>query len=530
MASGGRDKRRGQAGTPPGRKGRATRRQFNGWALGLAVATPVAMAAQGPLRPPPPVDPFVLKQAATDARVRRFYSRRGWSAAWTEDQAFALNMALDGAIRHGLDAEAFRAPKGGYGDPASREAALTLTALAYGEALSRGIVDPASLHGIYTLERNTIDVVGGLDRALSRGEVASWLEALAPRDPEYMALSAAYVRARDEAALPLRPPVGPGPEIGLGAYDARVPRIAQKLIDRGFLQGPAGQEVTMTPAIVDGLKRVQMASGLPATGVLDALTVNALNIDPGDRARKLVLNLERRRWLKREVPDTRIDVNTCAAVFSYYDQGAVDWAGRAVCGSPGRPTPNLGGAFGDMVVNPPWNVPPSIAAREILPRGLAYLRRANMFLSGGRVVQRPGPRSALGQVKFNMQNPYAIYLHDTPEKSLFATFQRHKSHGCVRVENAVDFARHLSQRSGVQPEFEADLASGATRRVALAAPIPVRLLYHSVTLDEAGQPVFLDDAYGWDAKLSLAMGLGRLSRPVRMDAATPEEGTTPLGP
>lgn len=530
MASGRKETRR----TPPtaraNRKGRATRRQFNGWALGLAVATPLAVAAQAPPRPPPPVDPFVLRAAAVDPRVRRFYTRRGWTAAWTDDQAFALNMALDGAVRHGLDADAFRAPKGGWADPASREAALTLTALAYGEALSRGIVDPASLHAIYTLERNTVDVAGGLDRALARGEVSSWLEALAPRDPEYLALSAAYLRARDEAALPLSAPVGPGPEIGLGAYDARVPRVARKLIDRGFLQGPASQEVTVTPAMVEGLKRVQAAGGLPVTGRMDAATVAALNADPGDRARKLVLNLERRRWLSREVPDTRIDVNTCGAVFSYYDQGGLDWEGRAVCGSPGRPTPNIGGAFGDMVVNPPWNVPQSIAAREILPRGLAYLRRANMFLTGGRVVQRPGPGSALGQVKFDMRNPYAIYLHDTPAKALFASFQRHRSHGCVRVENAVDFARHLAQRSGVEPEFDMDLASGATRRVALAAPVPVRLLYHSIMIDDAGQPVFLDDAYGWDAKLSLALGLGALSRPVRMDASTPEEGTAPLGP
>ncbi|WP_304168799.1 L,D-transpeptidase family protein [Phenylobacterium aquaticum] len=530
MASGGKDKRRTQPAAQAGRKGRVTRRRFNGWALGLAVGAPLAVAAQSPQNPPPPVDPFVLRQAATDPRVRRFYARRGWSAAWTEDQAFALNMALDGAVRHGLDAAAFQAPKAGWSDPASREAALTLTALAYAEALSRGIVDPASLHPIYTLERNTVDVVGGLDRALSRGEVATWLEALAPRDPEYLALSAAYLRSREEMALPPSAQVAAGPEIGLGDYDARVPRVAQKLIDRGFVTGPAGQEVTLTAALVEGLKRVQASSTLPVTGRLDALTIATLNADPTDRGRKLVLNLERRRWLRREVADTRIDVNTCGAVFSYYDQGAVDWAGRAVCGSPGRATPNLGSTFSDLVVNPPWNVPPSIAAREILPRGLAYLRRANMFLSGGRVVQRPGPHSALGQVKFNMQNPYAIYLHDTPEKSLFATFQRHKSHGCVRVENAVDFARHLAQRSGVQPEFDADLASGATRRVALAAPIPVRLLYHSVVIDDGGQPVFLEDPYGWDSKLSLALGLGALRRPVRMDALTPEEGTAPLGP
>lgn len=515
------------------RSGRAkpvTRRGFNGWALGLAVAAPLAVAAQPPRQPPPAVDPFVLRQAVTDGRVRRFYARRGWTAAWTEDQAFALTMALDAAPRHGLDAEAFRPPQGGWGDPAAREAALTLTAIAYGEALSRGIIDPVSLYPIYTLERNTVDVVGGLDRALSRGQVANWLESLAPRDPEYLALSAAYLKVRDEMALPPSLAVTGGPEVGLDDYDGRVPRVAQKLVDRGFLAGPVGQEVKVTPALVEGLKRVQAAHALPITGRLDLATVAALNIDASDRARKLVLNMERRRWLSRDVPATRIDVNTCGATFAYIEDGGIDWAGRAVCGSPGRATPNLGGMFSNLVVNPPWNVPASIARREILPRGAGYLRRSGMYVTGGRVVQRPGPRSALGQVKFNMVNPYAIYLHDTPAKALFATRQRHKSHGCVRLENAVDFARHLATKTGRQDEFEADLASKQTRVVELGQAIPVRLLYHSVAIDDAGQAVFLDDPYGWDGKLSLALGLGPLRKPVKVEQATPEEGTAPLGP
>ncbi|HQN50818.1 MAG TPA: hypothetical protein PK913_07140, partial [Phenylobacterium sp.] len=110
------------------------------------------------------------------------------------------------------------------------------------------------------------------------------------------------------------------------------------------------------------------------------------------------------------------------------------------------------------------------------------------------------------------------------------TSTRHKSHGCVRVENAVDFARHLATKTGREAEFEADLASRQTRVVELGQPVPVRLLYHSVAIDDAGQAVFLDDPYGWDAKLSLALGLGTLRRTSQVQTATPEEGTAPLGP
>lgn len=526
----GRTKRGKGAGPSVKRGSRVTRRGFNGWALGLAVGAPLAVAAQPPVHAPPPVDPFVLRESITDPRVRRFYARRGWSAAWTDDQAFALNLALDSAIRHGLDAEAFRPPKGGWGDPATREAGLTLAALAYAEALSRGIVDPATLHDIYTLERNTIDVVGGLDRALARGEVGAWLESLPPRDQEYQALSLAYMRAREEMQSPASLPVPGGASVGLGDYDARAPRVAQKLAERGFLDAPVGQDVKITEAMVAGLKQVQRGANLPVTGRLDAPTVAALNVGPAERAQKLVLNLERRRWLKRGPSATRIDVNTCGATFAYYEDGAVDWAGRTVCGSPKRATPNLGGAFSQLVVNPPWNVPAGIAAREILPRGMAYLRRAGYYITGGRVVQRPGPGSALGLVKFNMHNPYAIYLHDTPSKSLFAGFARHKSHGCVRVENAVDFARRLAAKSGVEAEFDADLATGQTQVVELGRAVPVRLLYHSVVVDEAGQPVFYDDPYGWDGRLSQALGLGPVAPAPKVAMAPIDELSLPLGP
>jgi murein L,D-transpeptidase YcbB/YkuD len=157
-------------------------------------------------------------------------------------------------------------------------------------------------------------------------------------------------------------------------------------------------------------------------------------------------------------------------------------------------------------------VPDSIAEKEILPKGAAYMAKENIVMKNGKLVQQPGPKSALGLVKFDMQNDEQIYLHDTPSKALFASTQRHASHGCSRVENAVEFARLLAQDDGKLDAFDKALATKEETPIELANKIPVRLLYHSAYLD-GGRIVFRTDPYGWDDKLAAALGLPGQIRP-----------------
>lgn len=518
----------GRAGDETGHPVRGTRRQLGAWVLTLGLAGTSPARAQL-LRPAPVVlDPLVLQALAVDPRALRFYSLRGWTAAWTEDQAKALSTALDGAISHGLDGDAFRPATAR--DPAAREVALTLAALTYADGLARGLVDPNTLHGIFTLERQGTDVVAGLSQALDRGDLTAWLGRLPPQDAEYRALSAAYVLLRSQIGVLAGSSIPTGAAILPGGEDYRVPLIAQRLYDLGYLTGPPMAGQALSAPIAEALKRLQDENGMQPSGKVGNDTIAVLNAGPTDRARQLVLNLERRRWLRREPPGTRIDVNTAGSFFTYYRDGAQDWSGRTVVGSAKHQTPNLQSSFSQLVVNPPWNVPASIARAEIFPRGAAYRRRQNMYVTGGRVVQRPGPTSALGLVKFDLQNPYAIYLHDTPSKSLFARAARHRSHGCVRVENAVEFARHLAELYGVADRFEAVLATGDTGVVQLGADIPVRLLYHTAFLNEAGTVVYRSDPYGWDIKLAKALGLD-VPRPTpKRQVAAPDPQSAPLGP
>ena len=466
-----------------------------------------------------------LKAAVKDPRVKAFYEARAWQAAWTGELADELQGAFADAVRHAIDAKSFveHATKGD--SAAAREAGLTLAAIEYGQALATGAVDPRKIYEVYTVPMPKAEIVGGLNRAVEQGGLREWLASLAPQDAEYKALSDAYVAYRQKAGQERRAAVAPGEQIKPGKKDPRVAQIREGLRANGYLPAPPPQDpnskakaapaadsALYTPDMVAAVKKVQADYGIEADGVIGNSTLEALNTGARDRARILAVNLERRRWLERSPPATRIDVNTAAAELHYWKDGAEKDRRRVVVGQPDWETPELGSPIVRLVANPPWTVPESIAKEEILPKGAAYMAKENIVMKDGKLVQEPGPKSALGLVKLDMDNKHQIYLHDTPAKALFASTQRHASHGCTRVENAVEFARLLAQDDGKLDAFDKALATGEETPVDLSSRIPVRLLYHSAYLN-GGRVVFRTDPYGWDDKLAAALGLGGQVRP-----------------
>ncbi|HET9638663.1 MAG TPA: L,D-transpeptidase family protein [Allosphingosinicella sp.] len=477
---------------------------------------------------PKAVTPADLKAAVSDPRVKKFYEARGWQAVWTGERAQELTGAFEDAARHAIDAKSYveHATKGA--SAAEREAGLTLAAIEYGQALATGAVDPRKLFEVYTVPMAKADVVGGLGKAAEQGGVRQWLAGLAPQDAEYKALSDAYLAYREKAGHENRAAVAAGEQIKPGRKDPRVAQIRDGLRANGYLAAepaapPAGDARAKAgkaaaggdvygPDMVAAVKKVQADYGIEADGVIGNSTIEALNTGARDRARILAVNLERRRWLDRAPPPTRIDVNTAAAELHYYKDGTEKDRRRVVVGQPDWETPELGSPIARLVANPPWTVPESIAKEEIIPKGEAYMARENIVMKNGRLVQEPGPKSALGLVKLDMINDEQIYLHDTPAKALFASTLRHASHGCSRVENAVEFARMLAQDDGKLEAFDKALATKEETAVELSNRIPVRLLYHSAYVD-GGRVVFRTDPYAWDDKVAAALGLGGPVRP-----------------
>jgi murein L,D-transpeptidase YcbB/YkuD len=233
------------------------------------------------------------------------------------------------------------------------------------------------------------------------------------------------------------------------------------------------------------------------------------------RLARLRANLERLRWLPRDEPATRVDVNIASASLIYVSDGQPGLTMRTASGKPGDETPMLASKIDNIVLNPPWNVPDEIAANELVPKGPDYLASHGFVTTdAGRLQQKPGPDSALGLVKFDFDNPYAVYLHDTPAKAAFDRAGRAVSHGCVRLERAVDLANLLlANAPGWSPaRVQEVIASRETTTVKLPRPVPVRLMYLTVVPGPSGL-VDAPDIYNWDAPL-LAL-LDRYSRPAQ---------------
>lgn len=424
------------------------------------------------------------------------------AARWSKGTARQLREAIDRRAAHGLDRVGFGiGEKGGGRD----DAALTKAALAYAEALARGASDPAKLYAIYTLPRPDPDLRQGLAAALKAGKVGQWLESLAPQDYAYRALSRAYLalRGQGDAAPTISVPSEP---LKPGASDPRIPAVARQLVALGYLDSSAAQGGRYTPGMAAAVRHLQADYGIKPDGMIGSDTLEVLNLSNADRARAIAVEMERMRWLVRDPPATRIDVDIAAARLTYWRDGAIADMRKVVVGEPDKPTPQIASPIFRLVANPTWTVPKSIERNEIAGKGADYLRRNNMVRENGSIVQRSGPRNSLGLVKFDMHNPYAIYLHDTPAKALFAEIQRQRSHGCVRVEDALGFAEMLARDEGVTAQWREAFETGEETYVPLPRQIPVRLLYRTVLFDPAGEPVVRDDPYGWNDRVAAALG------------------------
>ena len=436
--------------------------------------------------------------------------------------------ALAGTAKHGLTRDLFF--KGDL--ESASESDLRSAVLNYASALAMGKVDPTKIREVYTLARPKVDVSAGLEQALAENRLAEWLDSLAPQTSEYKALSQAFVHYADLASKTPDTNIAAGEPLKQGMSDERVPAVVEALKAGGYMTAEAGQQAkpqsqqqaqpaenasaAQSPAseytaqVAEAVKRMQQDHGLKPDGVIGNDTLKAVNTSAKDRARQLAVSLERLRWLERTPPATRIDVNTAGAFLRYWRDGQQRDQRRVVVGEPGWETPPLGSPIFALVANPDWTVPDSIVEDEISKKSGAWLRQNNFTQKDGRWVQKPGPKSALGLVKFAMRNDESIYLHDTPAKALFSQDERHKSHGCVRVENAVQFAQLIAQDSGILDKFsEAMTQKDKETQVQMESEIPVRLLYHTAFLGADGKVQFVQDPYGWDNDVAAALGYER---------------------
>ena len=500
----------------------------------------------------------------TDYRddVKKFYASGGNSIAWIQNgkaspQALSMILLFQNASSKGLnpdDYDASRwdsrlaklqpsAPKASDTDLAHIDLALTVSAMRYISALHAGRVNPQHFKFGLVVGPTHYDLADLLrTQVLPAPDVPA---AIAKVEPDY----AGYRRAEDalltysKMASAGDAPLIPVPQKGVrpGNSFASMPQLVARLRQLGDLPPNADVPANSTvydAAVVGAVKHFQRRHGLDIDGVLGKGTVTELNVPLKTRVQNLQLTLERYRWIPPDFPEPPIIVNIPEfRLHTMRRQPANYLTMGVVVGKAMRTqTPVFANNMRYVIFRPYWLVPPSIQRAELVPktrRNPDYLANHGFEVvdGGGNVVpsspatgkvisglrsgalsirQRPGPKNALGLIKFMFPNQYNVYMHGTPEQELFARSRRDFSHGCIRVEDPVALAAWVLRD---KPEWTVDkiratMHGDTTLQVNLDKPIPVLILYSTAVVEPDGEVRFFDDIYGYDALLARALANG----------------------
>ncbi|HEY0212372.1 MAG TPA: L,D-transpeptidase family protein [Paenirhodobacter sp.] len=524
----------------------------------LAVAMPDASTVPMPEMPRRDLSELsgyaqaVAEGVAQVPGLKAFYAARGYAPLWTTgDDAgrrAAFFAALDTAPMHGLPATRYDGAglRGQFATIRSErergllEAQMSLALISYARDLSSGALEPKRIDPTIVRDILRPDPEQVITDFAAAAQPAAFLRDLAPKSVEYSRL----LRARMDLGRQIAAG-GWGPRVGAtvlrpGDQGDQVLALRQRMQAMGYLGRGASR--SYDAALAAAVRGFQDDNGLKADGVAGAATMTALNTDPEDRLRAVLVAMERLRWMNGldlgarhvwvNIPDFTVQiVQDDKVVFN-----SVTVVGRE---DPDRRTPEFSDQMETVVINPAWHVPRSITVKEYLPKMQRNPNAASQIQivdKSGRVVPRdqvnfaaydansfpfrmrqaPSDDNALGLVKFLFPNPWNIYLHDTPSKSLFSKDMRAFSHGCIRIGKPFDLAYALlaPQMPDPQGYVQKYLPDGKEKFVQLDPPIPVHLVYFTAWPEADGHIAYRNDVYGRDAALFAALQKAGVELPV----------------
>ncbi|WP_162180415.1 L,D-transpeptidase family protein [Methylocapsa aurea] len=464
-----------------------------------------------------------LAQRKEREAIAAFYAARDFAPLWWSDgkanaEVKPVMARLERAGDDGLELRALpsRSMRAGSEEEiAAADIALTDAVVAYGRQASGSRIDPHVISPLIGSKPEVADAAIVLAIVAAAGpDAGAELQRFNPPQKAYAALRDKLAELRRARAPAARAPIIPaGPVLSVGMRDPRVPLIRARLSLDGQRSG-APDELIYDTRIATAVADFQKANGLPASGVLTARTIAVLSGgQPSRLEAEILANMERWRWMPRDMGESRIEVNIPNYEAVVIENGRVVQRNRVVVGKEQTPTPVFSNTMQFLIVNPYWNVPQSIIRKEMLPKLAAdsgYLRRLGYEVGSrdGRLTVRqpPGERNALGRIKFMFPNDYAVYLHDTPSRALFAADKRAFSHGCVRVDDPFRFAETVLGKGWSEQRVKG-LIGGKERYVHLPKPLPVHLEYFTTYVDEAGRLQLRDDIYGYSRRVKAALGL-----------------------
>ncbi|TBU92721.1 L,D-transpeptidase family protein [Phytopseudomonas dryadis] len=522
------------------------------WAL--ALIAPLALADA---MPPSPLEQQLAEPSLTcvspalnlTAKDREwlepFYLLRGSQPVWSEENLPGLFAQLDALADDGLEPRAYHLEPlrelAAVERPSPRLSACVevLATTAYLQALrdlAHGRLDQARVEPLWQPEDMVEQPSQAPLLAIAQAGLTDPAQAFEQARPDfspYRALRQRYAELRRQA-LPQWLAIPGGTLLRPGAVDGRVPLLEQRLQLHGDLsQGAPALVAEDSPvyatALVEAVKAFQRNHLLKPDGIVGPGTLAELNRSASERMDQLRINLERLRWLSRELEPTSVLIDVAGAEVMFLRDGAVAWQARTQVGRPARPTPLLRSRITHLTLNPTWTIPPTILREDKLPQlrrdAAGYLAANHMRVIDydgntvdprgvdwerpGRVMirQDAGPHSPLGRVAIRFPNPFSVYLHDTPSQRLFDNLPRLFSSGCVRIERVTELVDQLlaeatpAERARIARQWE----SGRTLRADLPRPVPILMAYWTAQVGGDGQLQFRPDIYGHDARLLKAL-------------------------
>jgi murein L,D-transpeptidase YcbB/YkuD len=473
----------------------------------------------------------IVGRKADRAGIEAFYKARDYAPIWTADggedaRARAASDYLARADEVGLDPSDYPVPtfKAEMSADALAAAELRLTdsALTFARHAQVGRISFTRVGNDISFNQEPPQPEKVLEKLAAGDKAGDVLDSYNPPQPEFKALREKLaelrhgkIAASEEKPRPAPVHIAEGKILRPGMKDARVVALRKRLDVVGDKSNPVYDE-----AVFEAVKAFQLSADIGADGMLGPNTVRALNGEqhaghrsPRNPIDTILVNMERWRWLPRDLGDYHVIVNVPDYTLTLYDHGQVAWKTKIVAGKPGKATPMISAEMKYITVNPTWNVPPSIIENEYLPalqEDPEALDRIGLKLEQGpdgtvRIYQPPGAANALGRIRFNFPNKFLVYQHDTPDKYLFARDKRAYSHGCMRVQYPETYAVKLLALADPQEHYSERRIEGMYGNneinINFKKPIWVHLTYQTAFVDADGKLQFRDDVYGRDARM-----------------------------
>jgi murein L,D-transpeptidase YcbB/YkuD len=488
-----------------------------------------------------------VERADERKAIGSFYAARGYAPLWIRDsrltaQGKAAIVRMKNAAADGLDASDYPAPEFAAGSGADALALgdikLTLSAMTFARHLAAGRIAPTRVLAEVDYGNHTPDPAEILKKISGARDINAIFDGFNPPDNGFKALKTKLAELRStEARAEANDRIPAGPAIKPGTKDPRIPALRSRLNVTLPMSGPEtvrvrdrltgriklvrvtkrdkpDEQLLYDKALFNAIKRVQANADIKPTGVIDNRTLAVLNGPTlPQKIDSVTANMERWRWLPRDLGKTYVMVNIPDYSLKVVSDDHVVWRTKIVAGKPQTPTPLLTASMDNVLVNPSWYVPQSIIQNELLPlyandpqifdrMGLEVKRGPDGHIN---VVQPPGAANALGRIKFNFPNKFQVYLHDTPEKRLFAADRRAFSHGCMRVEDPTMFGQvmlHLAMNGPTPNSRQIQSMFGQAEKTFKLDKRPTVLLtYQTAFVDDAGKLQIRDDIYGFDARI-----------------------------